>query len=108
MSLNIVRSSLVDAYSYSRSKDFEGSGGSALGKAMSTDPWYKEIVPNVGNSLCASSDIGTTHAVSSSENYPRDNFQQALMTGALSNPSVSTQPCIYPGLHRNASKRALS
>ena len=61
--LNIVRSSLVDAYSYSRSKDFEGSGGSALGKAMSTDPWYKEIVPNVGSSLCVSSTIGTAHTV---------------------------------------------
>ena len=63
MSLNIIRSSLVDAYSYSRSKDFEGSGGSALGKAMSTDPWYKEIVPNVGSSLCVPSDIGTAHTI---------------------------------------------
>ena len=61
MSLNVVRSFLVDAYSYSRSKDFEGSGGSALGKAMCTDPWYKEIVPNVGTSICVSSDIGTAH-----------------------------------------------
>ena len=63
MSLNIDRSSLVDAYSYSRSKDFEGSGGSALGKAMSTDPWYKEVVPNVGSSLCRSSDIGAAHTI---------------------------------------------
>ena len=47
MLLRAIRSSPVDAFSYSRSKDFEGGGGSALGKAMSTDPWYKEIVPNV-------------------------------------------------------------
>lgn len=35
-----------DTFLYSRSIDFEGSDGSALGKAMSSDPWYKEIVPN--------------------------------------------------------------
>ena len=37
----------LDAFLYSRSRDFEDSEGSALGKAMSSDPWYKDIVPNV-------------------------------------------------------------
>ena len=45
--LYFVRLNPLDAFSYSRSRDFEDSEGSALGKAMSSDPWYKDIVPNV-------------------------------------------------------------
>ena len=63
MILHSVHSSLLDAFSYSRSRDFEGSEGSALGKAMSSDPWYKDIVPNVsGCSVCLTG-IGTAHVV---------------------------------------------
>ena len=63
MILPSVRSSLVDAFLYSRRQDFEGCEGSALGKAMSSDPWYKDIVPNVSGCYVYLTGIGTAHVV---------------------------------------------
>lgn len=58
-----MRSPPVDAFLYSRRKDFEGCEGSALGKAMSSDPWYKDIVPNVSGCSVYYTGIGTAHVV---------------------------------------------
>lgn len=107
MLLPSVRSSPVDAFLYSRHKDFKGGEGSALGKAMSSDPWYKDIVPNVSGCSVYLTDIGTAYVVLQFTKIPINqlpagyddgcSFQTVCINTALYLPWL-TSKCLKAGV----------
>ena len=86
-----------EAALFNRAKDFAGGKASALAASTVSDPWYKDIVPNVRLQSTVSAHNTSTHATTSSKMFLNINYRLVMTMAILSHPSASTQQSIFPG-----------